>query len=99
MVIVRKSRDTIFKEKMKTLEESVKCVLSYQLGIKEDNHVGKKYIHDWISPTNVIAWIGYDEKKQSLVFRLTDERYFPMIQEVCKVYEWKTLKDEPIIEY
>lgn len=111
MVIKRKSKETLWKEKMETLEEvleeiNIQPVVTGMLKIKKYNKLGtcltkgpfytKWYSNDTI---DIIAWLEYEEKTQSLVFNLTDEKHLALLKEICKVYERKTLKDEPIIEY
>ncbi len=111
MVIVRKSKQTEFKEKLGTLEEVLKQhskiltgedrIVRYALKTApEGNYIVAMCSNKWsVLTRSVVAWVYYDDKTKDLIFRLEDEEHLDVVKEFCKTYERKTLKDEPIIEY
>lgn len=47
---------------------------------------------------NILATIKTDEDN-NLILRAISEENVPILEKICQIYERKTLKDEPIIEY
>ncbi len=128
MVIKRKSKETLWKEKIGMLEETLEeinkenktiplggalgggcfrdrkegeiCTEDIKLGFlktclyKLEERESKIFKYR----RNIIAYLRSD-MDNNVIFRATSQEHIPVLEKICKVYERKTLKDEPIIEY
>lgn len=129
MVIKRKSKETLWQERLNSLEETLEefnkendkislgggcyknrkegemCTEDVQLGnvtgtlIKCLYKLEEKKIKIFEKyKMNVLAYLKTGEHDE-LVFQATSQENIPLLEKICQIYERKTLKDEPIIEY
>ncbi len=124
MVIKRKSKETLWKEKIGTLEETLEEInkenktVSLGGGCFRDRKEGeicteevmlnelKTYLYKTEIRNSkifkyrecVTAYVRSDENN-NVIFQATSQEHTLVLEKICKVYERKTLKDEPIIEY
>ncbi len=124
MVIVRKSKKTLWKEKIGTLEETLEeinkenktiplgggcfrdrkegeiCTEDIKLGFLKTclYQLEERESKIFKYSRSIIAYLRSDENND-MIFQATSQEYIPVLEKICKTYERKTLKDEPIIEY